>query len=40
MNVSLSKEYLVLTPRPKENVVDVIINNFEDSFGFLKRLSF
>jgi len=39
-NITLSKNHTVLTPQPKQNVVDVIINNFEESFGFLKRLKF
>ena len=39
-NTTFSKTHTVLTPQPKQNVVDVIINNFEESFGFLKRLRF
>ena len=37
-NQSFSKLYTVLTPQPKQGVVDLIIKNFEDTFGFLKKL--
>jgi alpha-tubulin suppressor-like RCC1 family protein len=39
-NISTSKDYTILTPRPQENVLDLIINNFEESFGFLKNINF
>jgi len=32
-----SETYTVLTPYPKETVIDLIVNNFEDTFGFLKK---
>jgi alpha-tubulin suppressor-like RCC1 family protein len=38
-NISTSKDYTILTPRPQENVLDLIINNFEESFGFLKNIN-
>lgn len=31
-----SQDYTLLSPKPKENVVNLIINNVEDVFGFLK----
>jgi hypothetical protein len=39
-NRSVSKDYTILTPAPEENVLDLILDNFEDSFGFLKQISF
>ncbi|MFH1657024.1 MAG: fibronectin type III domain-containing protein, partial [bacterium] len=39
-NVSISRDYTILTPKPKESVLDLIINNFEQTFGFLNRLKF
>lgn len=39
-NKSYSKNYTILTPQPKESVLDLIIKNFEETFGFLKRLRF
>jgi len=39
-NRTLSKSYVILTPQPKQNVVTLIIKNFEETFGFLKRLKF
>ena len=39
-NVSRSKDYTILTPKKEENVLDLIINNFEQSFGFLKNVNF
>lgn len=33
----LSDDYTMLTPRSRENIVDLIIKNFEDSFSFLRR---
>lgn len=34
---TLSDDYTMLTPRSRENIVDLIIKNFEDSFSFLRR---
>ncbi|MCK5027285.1 MAG: hypothetical protein KAS07_02620, partial [Candidatus Pacebacteria bacterium] len=39
-HISYSKDYTILTPRQEENIVDLIIDNFEDSFGFLKNINF
>jgi len=39
-NRTLSKPYVILTPQPKQNVITLIIKNFEETFGFLKRLKF
>ncbi|MCK5096339.1 MAG: hypothetical protein KAR24_03230, partial [Candidatus Pacebacteria bacterium] len=39
-NVSYSKDYTILTPRPEENILDLILDNFEQSFGFLKKVNF
>ncbi len=39
-NVSYSKDYTILTPKPKESILDLIIKNFSDIFGFLKKVSF
>ena len=36
-NIGLSSEYALLTPKKKENVVQLIINNFEQIFGWAKR---
>ncbi len=36
-NVALSGEYALLTPKRKENIVQVIINNFQDIFGWMRR---
>lgn len=35
-NVSYSKDYSVLTPNKKESVMQIIMNTFEDTFGWLK----
>ena len=37
-NITSSNIHTVLTPRSEDNVIDVIIDNLEESFGFLKRL--
>jgi hypothetical protein len=39
-NKSYSKDYTILTPRPRETVLDLIIENFEQTFEFLKRIKF
>lgn len=36
-NEGTSTEYALLTPRRKENVVQMIINNFQDIFGWVRR---
>lgn len=36
-NTAESQNYTLLTPKPKESVVDLIVNNVEEMFGFLKR---
>lgn len=38
-NASYSKDYTILTPRPKQTVIDLIFTNFEQTFGFLKGLN-
>ncbi len=39
-HISYSKDFTILTPRQEENIVDLIIGNFEQSFGFLKNINF
>ena len=34
-NTSLSKEFKILTPKKEESVLELIIKNFEETFGFL-----
>ena len=36
-NAGISSEYALLTPKKKENVIQLIINNFEQIFGWAKR---
>lgn len=36
-NTSESQDFTLLTPKPKESVVDLIVNNVEEMFGFLRR---
>jgi hypothetical protein len=36
-NEGLSSEYALLTPKRKENVIQIIINNFEQIFSWAKR---
>ena len=38
-NATYSKDYTILTPRPKQTVIDLIFTNFEQTFGFLKGLN-
>ncbi|MDD5738989.1 MAG: fibronectin type III domain-containing protein [Candidatus Pacebacteria bacterium] len=38
-NTTISPKYVFLTPKPKQDVIDLIIKNFEDNFGFMKKLS-
>lgn len=35
-NEGKSQNYTLLTPQPRESVVDLIVNNLEEMFGFLK----
>jgi hypothetical protein len=35
-NEAISKDYALLTPRKKENIVQIIVNNFQDIFGWAK----
>ncbi|MBI1755221.1 fibronectin type III domain-containing protein [Candidatus Azambacteria bacterium] len=37
-NKARSSDYTILTPKKGETVIDLIINNFQDIFGFLKKL--
>ncbi|MBI4049268.1 MAG: fibronectin type III domain-containing protein [Candidatus Doudnabacteria bacterium] len=39
-NASFSQDFTLLTPRPKETVIDLIFKNFEQTFGFLKKVGF
>jgi len=39
-NASYSKDYTILTPRPRESILDLIIKNFEEIFGFLRQMKF
>jgi hypothetical protein len=39
-NKSYSRDFTILTPRPRESVLDLIIQNFEQTFEFLKRIRF
>lgn len=36
-NEALSNEFALLTPRRKENIIQIIINNFQDIFGWARR---
>jgi hypothetical protein len=35
--VAVSEDYSLLTPHSQENIIDVIIDNVEDTFGFTRR---
>lgn len=37
-NEALSSEFTLLTPRQKESIIDLIVKNFESTFGFFKKL--
>lgn len=39
-NKSVSKIFTVMTPRPKATVVDMIIDNFSDTFNWTKKIGF
>lgn len=34
-NTALSKDYLIMTPKPQQSVLDLIIDNFASSFSFI-----
>jgi alpha-tubulin suppressor-like RCC1 family protein len=34
-NISLSKDYIIMTPKPQESVINLIISNFTQSFSFI-----
>ncbi|MBU1245419.1 MAG: hypothetical protein KKB27_00250, partial [Nanoarchaeota archaeon] len=39
-NTSYSQDFTILTPRSRESIIDLIIQNFEQTFGFLNFLHF
>ncbi len=39
-NRSVSQDYTILTPRPKESIIDLIVKNFSEIFGFIKNVRF
>jgi len=39
-NKAYSQDFTILTPRPRESVLNLIIQNFEQTFEFLKRIRF
>jgi hypothetical protein len=39
-NASYSRDFTILTPSPKESVLDLIVKNFEDTFNFLNQVKF
>jgi hypothetical protein len=36
-NVAVSEDFFLLTPNRKENIIQIIVNNFQDIFGWVKR---
>ena len=38
-NKSISEDYTILTPRKEENIIDIIVQQFQGAFGFLKKPS-
>jgi hypothetical protein len=36
-NISLSKDYLIMTPKTQESVINLIIDNFMESFSFVTK---
>ena len=36
-NVGISEDYTIITPKKEENIIDIIVSEFQDAFGFLKR---
>jgi len=36
-NTTLSKDFIIMTPKTQQSVLDLIINNFTDSFSFLNK---
>ena len=37
-NIVKSEDFTMLTPSQEESIIDIIIKNFESSFGWLKKL--
>jgi hypothetical protein len=37
-NTSISKDYSFLTPSKQESIFDLIISNFEETFGWIKNV--
>jgi len=37
-NLSKSRDYTILTPQRRETIVEIIFKNFEQTFGWMKRL--
>lgn len=35
--ISTSKDYIIMTPKPQESVINLIINNFAQSFSFITK---
>jgi hypothetical protein len=38
-NMAASEDYTMLTPSQEESIIDIILKNFESSFGWLKNIS-
>ena len=36
-NTAHSEDYTIITPKKDENIIDIIVTQFQDAFGFLKR---
>jgi len=36
-NKAVSEDYTILTPQKEENIIDIIVEQFQEAFGFLKR---
>ncbi len=36
-NTGISEDYTIITPKKEENIIDIIVSEFQDAFGFLKR---
>jgi hypothetical protein len=37
-NIGESEDFTMLTPTQEESIIDIIIKNFESTFGWLKKL--
>jgi hypothetical protein len=37
-NVAKSQDFSMLTPTQEESIIDIIIKNFESSFGWVKKM--